>query len=306
MTANLLLYVLLRLARVGLRFIPLRLAYLLADLVGLLAYLAVPKARRGISRNLSVVTGQPVQSRTVQRLARDAFANDAKNWVDTLRIDRVSGEELEAISEVEGWDRLGAALDEGRGVILVTAHLGNFDLVGQLLITRGYRLTIPVERMRPPALFDLLSAERGSKGIRIVPVEEAPRALLRALRAGEIAAVAGDRAAGGKTVQVQFFGRPTQLPSGAASLARRTGAPVVIGLGLRLPGGRFQGFVSHRVEMERTSDPVSDDAANTQRVAETLEGYIRRYPGQWLAFSPLWPQPDKTARVTMNNTEVAV
>jgi lauroyl/myristoyl acyltransferase len=81
---------------------------------------------------------------------------------------------------------------------------------------------------------------------------------------------------------------------------------VLVGLGVRLPGGRFQGFVSGPVEFERTSDAAQDDIANTQRVVKVLEGYIRRYPGQWLAFSPLWPGPDKTATVTMNNTEVAV
>lgn len=306
MIANYALYVVLRAARVILRFLPLGLAYFLADAAGLVAYVLVTPARRAICSNLSVVLGQPATSRAVRQAARDAFANDAKNWVDTLRIHLVTGADLEQRLRIDRWERLTAVLGEGRGLVLVTAHLGNFDLVGQILMARGYHLTIPVERMQPPALFDLLTSERRSKGINIVPLDEAPRALLRAVKGGEIVGLAGDRNLAGRTVEVEFFGRLTRLPAGPASLARRTGAPMMAGLGIRMPGGRFKGLLSEVVEAPRSADAAADVQQATQHIARLLEDCIRQYPGQWLVFSPIWPDPWRPATVTMNQAEVAI
>lgn len=298
------LYLALRAARAILPIVPLSLAYVLADLAGLISYLAVRRAQHAIRANFAVVTGRPASSRAVGQLARDAFANDAKNWVDTLRIHRVTESEILAAVDVQGWDRLVNALAAGKGAILVTMHLGNYDLVGQLIAARGLRLTIPVERMRPDALFELLMAERRSKGINAVPIEEAPRAMLRALRAGEAVAVAGDRNVAGRTVDVEMFGRMTSLPRGPASLARRTGAPLLLGVGVRLPSRLFAGFVSEPITITQTGDADADDRATTQRLAREMEAMIARFPGQWLVFSPVWPDARKEATLTVEQTEV--
>jgi KDO2-lipid IV(A) lauroyltransferase len=302
--SNTALYLALRAARAVLPVLPLSVAYRLADLAGLLSFLIVHDARRAIRGNLAVVTGQPAGSRLVGRLARDAFANDAKNWVDTLRIHRVTEEELVQAVSVHGWDRLADAAAADRGVILVTMHLGNYDLVGQLITAKGLKLTIPVERMRPPALFDLLMAERRSKGINVVAIEEAPRAMLRALRSGEVVAVAGDRNISGRTVDVEMFGRTTAIPRGPVSLARRTGAPLLLGVGIRLPSRLFQGFVSEPIEIATTGDAEEDDRANAQRLVREMEGMISRFPGQWLVFTPVWPDSGKEATLTVEHTEV--
>lgn len=306
MIRNLTLYVALRCAHALLPYLPLSLAYLLADLAGLVAFAVVPSARRSICQNLSVVTGKSAGSRAVRRLARDAFANDAKNWVDTMRIRRVSDQEIRQAVEIEGWDRLESALAAGKGLILVTMHLGNYDLVGQVITARGHRLTIPVERMQPEALFHLLTQERRSKGIDVVPIKEAPRAMLRALRAGEIVALAGDRNVAGRTVDVEFFGRPTALPRGAVSLARRTGAPIVVGAGVRLPSRLFHGYVSEPIDIVKTTDAESDDLENAQRLARVMESFVARFPGQWLVFTRVWPRNAKETTLTMEHTEAAV
>jgi KDO2-lipid IV(A) lauroyltransferase len=304
--SNTVLYLVLRASRAVLPFVPLAVAYALADFAGLVSYWFVGRARRGICANLAVVTGQPAGSGVVRRLARDAFANDAKNWVDTLRIHRVTAQEILSAVTIDHWERLDTALARGDGLVLVTMHLGNYDLVGQVVSARGAHLTIPVERIRPPQLFDLLMMERRSMGINAVPIEAAPRAMLRALRAGEIVAVAGDRNIVGRTVEVEFFGRPTPLPRGPASLARRTGAPMILGVGIRLPSRLFAGLVSEPIEVTRTDDADADDRTNTQRLADQMEALVRRFPGQWLVFSPVWPPLDKMTTLTVEQTEAAV
>jgi KDO2-lipid IV(A) lauroyltransferase len=128
--------------------------------------------------------------------------------------------------------------------------------------------------------------------------------MLRALRGGEVVAVAADRNVSGKTVGVEMFGRPTSLPRGPVSLARRTGAPLLLGVGIRLPSRRFKGYVSEPIEITRTQDAGADDRVNAQRLATAMESMIARYPGQWLVFSPVWPDPGKEATLTIEHTEV--
>jgi KDO2-lipid IV(A) lauroyltransferase len=306
MIGNYALYVALLAARVLLKIVPLRFAYALATGAGACAYLLFPIPRRDICANLAVVTREPASSSRVRSLAREAFITDARNWVDTVRIGSLSDGEILRSVMVDGWDRLDEAAAQGRGVVLVTLHLGNFDLVGQVLAARGYSLTVPVERIRPARLFSLLTEERRSRGINVVPLEEAPRAMVRALRAGELVGIAGDRGAAGKTVEVEFFGMPAHLPKAAVSLARLTRAPLLVGVGLRSPHGGYRGYVSDEIPMARTENAAEDDRNNTQRVARVLEDVIARNPGQWLMFTPLWRPANGGAATMKHASEAAV
>jgi KDO2-lipid IV(A) lauroyltransferase len=174
---------------------------------------------------------------------------------------------------------------------MVTLHLGNFDLVGQLLAMRGLKLTVPVERMHPEALFDLLVRLRGANGINIVPIERAPREMIAALRRGEIVGLAGDRGAGGKTVPVTLFGRQTAIPRGAVALARRARAPLVVAIGVRVSEDSFRGYVTPPVSL--TYKPGEEnELRDAQALADAFAPFIERFPDQWLAFTPMWPHSD--------------
>lgn len=305
MIGNYALYLALLASRLLLRVVPLGAAYALAEAAGSLAYRFFPIPRNDIIANLSVVTGEPPNSPRVGSLAREAFITDAKNWVDTLRIGRVTDEEILSMVEVDNWERLVAASARGRGVIIVMLHLGNFDLVGQVLAARGYRLTVPVERVRPERLFNLLTSERRSRGLNAVPLDQAPREMVRALRAGELVAMAGDRGAGGRPVEVDLFGKPALIPRAAVSLARRTGSPVLVGVGLRREAGRYHGILFEEIPIARTADVAADDRENAQRLARVMEEAITQAPGQWLMFKRLWKRGPGHA-ATMGHASEAV
>jgi KDO2-lipid IV(A) lauroyltransferase len=307
MIGNYALYLALRLAALMLPLLPLGLAYRLASLAGSCAYLLFPIPRRHLSRNLSIVMDRPAHSRTVRRAARAVFQNDARNWIDTLRIGRVTLAEIEQTLEIEpgGWERLLAAYEEGKGLILVTLHLGNYDLVGQLIALRGYALTVPVEHMRPPSLYEFLTRERRSQGINAVPVEQAPRALLRAVRSGEMVAIAGDKATAGRRVPVEMFGRIACLPRGPVALARRTGANLVVACGVRAERG-YSGIISAPIPIQRSGNAEADDRENAQRLARVFELILRRYPDQWMMFDNLWSAGGNSAATMMHTEEVTV
>jgi len=288
MAANLVLYLALRIAAAMAPHVPRAVAYRLASLIGLCAYYLFPTARRAITENLATVLGADRTNREVRKNARRAFQNDARNWVDTLRINSLTADEILALVDVQGWEHLEAALAPGRGVILVALHLGNMDLVGQYVVTRGLPVTIPVEHMKPQRLFEFLLAQRRSKGINVVPAERAPREMLLALKRGEIVAIASDRFVGGRGIEVQLFGRKTFLPRAPLVLARHTGAAVVVGLGVRLPSNRFQGFLTPPLPLDASQGPRETEERGAQYLAAAMEQYIRRYPDQWLVFAPVW------------------
>lgn len=306
MSPNVALYWVLRLAAWTIPFLPARVTHALADAAGRLAFHLFPGPRTNVLHNLAVVLNTSPSDEALRPLAEEAFRTDAKNWADTLRISRTSATELEGSIQVDRFDLIADALHGGKGLVLVTLHLGNFDLVGQLLVERGYRLTVPVERMQPERLFDFLVALRTSKGINVVALDHAPREMIKALRNGEIVGVAGDRLVGGRGgISVPFFGRNTLLPQGPVSLARRCGAPLLIGVGIRRPDDRFEGHVVGPIPLAKTSDGDADDEVNLSRLASEMEKLIRQFPGQWLTFSRMWPQEDseKSAGTMGQKTE---
>lgn len=296
---NRILYAMLRVAALLLPAVPLAVAYFLADVFGSAAFLVFPGPRRRLLANLTVAFPE-ISANRRRAIGVEAFRHDAKNWVDTLRIPELPPDSLKKLIQVEGWHYLEEALLAGNGALLVSLHLGNFDLVGQVLTTRGIALTVPVEHIRPEALHRFLTERRESNGIRLLPIEHASRGLLQTLRRGEIVGITADRRLGGKGVTVDFFGRPAVLPRGPAALARRAGAPVLVGIGLRENHGKYHGFIVP-VPMPLSDDANSFEKLLTESIAAIFERFIRRAPGQWLAFFGIWesdagPSPAATMR----------
>ena len=301
---NVAFYIALRIAAVLVPLVPARVAYALACTVGGLAYRFLSGPRQGISSNLARVLNCPANGSVVQKAVLEAFQHDAKNWVDTLRIRHITREDIERDVDLSGWEYIEQGLNEGKGAILIAMHLGNIDLVGQIVATKGRGLTIPVERMTPESLFQFIVKQRTHYGINVVPLERAPREMVRALKRGDIVGIAGDRNLAGRGVQVEFFGARTILPRGAVTLARRGDVPVFLGVGVRLADDRFRAFITPRIPMTWTSDHERDVSENTARIARLMEQFIRRFPDQWLVFSPVWPdaQTEHAATIEQQST----
>jgi KDO2-lipid IV(A) lauroyltransferase len=259
----------------------------MASAAGTLAYLVSFGARRAIQDNLSVVLSRPPSSPTVRRTALAAFHNNSKNWVDSLRLASTSKSEVERRVHVEGWEIFEQAVREGKGVVLIGMHLGNIDVVGQIIAARGYPITVPVERMKPEELFRRTQALRQSLGIRTVPADGSGRELVRALRAGQVVGILADRNTGGSGSEVEFFGRPTHVSRGPAWLASRLDAAVLVGVGIRGPGGTFKAKVE-AVPVERSGDPAALPDINARIIIRCVEARVREHPEQWCMFANVW------------------
>ena len=190
----------------------------------------------------------------------------------------------------EGLEHLDTALEAGKGAIMAIPHLGGWDPGGAWFTRRGYDLTVVVEPLEPPELFEWFAEFRRSIGMEIVPLGAgAGTAVIKALNANRALALLCDRDLLGTGVEVEFFGERTTLPSGPATLALRTGAPLLpTTVYFRWPEG-YHGVVRPPIPVEREGSLREDVTRITQLIANELETSSAAPRAVATAVQPNWP-----------------
>jgi lauroyl/myristoyl acyltransferase len=193
-----------------------------------------------------------------------------------------------------GLEHIRDALSLGRGVVVITGHLGNYELGGAWLAAQGYPAHAVVEDVNP-AILALLQRYRTATGMRTISRNRGARDAYRVLRSGEILLLVADRVIGDSTdaVEVPFCEGRRSVPTGPATLALATGAPIVVGFVVRTPAGPRRYGVY--LEPPIMPDGTEPDAVVTltRRIAERLSAGVRAYPDQWFVFQPGWIASDR-------------
>jgi KDO2-lipid IV(A) lauroyltransferase len=276
----------LRAADLVARLLPRDVAYGLADLIGRAWYRLASQRRALVTANLARVTGKP-GGPALNRLARRAFEAHARYYLELLRIPHASVAEIGAMVTVDEWDTLKPLLADG--AVVATLHLGNPEPYGSFVAAEGLHAVVPVEEIRPKALFDFLIARRATgRGVRAVPLSRARTALMEELRAGGMAVLVADRNLAGKGHPTMLFGATASLPTGPATLALISGRPLIVAACRRLGPERFN-VRAWRIEAELSGDRKADVVMLTEAVARRMEEAISLAPEQWFAaFQPIW------------------
>jgi KDO2-lipid IV(A) lauroyltransferase len=272
------------------RALPQSAAEVAGDALVALATPALLSRRRMIERHLRRVSAGSLRGLALQRAVNRAFQSYVKYWVESFRLSAMSPAELDARMSYEGMEHVDAALAAGNGVIMALPHLGGWDFGGAWFASQGYKATVVVEPLEPPELFEWFADMRRSLGIEVVPLgPEAGTAILRRLKEGGIVGLVCDRDLPGTGVAVSFFGEETTLPSGPATLALRTGAPLLPTC-VYFDGRRgHRGVIRPPVPVERTGKFRDDVVRVTQSLANEFEAMIGEAPDQWHLFQPNWP-----------------
>jgi KDO2-lipid IV(A) lauroyltransferase len=264
---------------------PRGLRYRLADIGGSAAYGILPaRARRARANYSAFAPGDRVAS---GKLARGAFRNYARTILDFLVLEKLL-DELKATPGAISLASLHRALEAGRGAIVVTPHLGNWDLGAAAIATCGHPVHAVTDPFGPPEVDTLVRSTRERLGVNVIPVGPASaRDALRALRRNEVLLLACDIDKGGAGVPVTFLGRRVVLPAGPATLSLRTGAPLIPGYMRRQPDGRHESLLEEPLPLPSPGDPAAQTAELTQAIATAFEVMIRDDPSQWFAFHSL-------------------
>jgi phosphatidylinositol dimannoside acyltransferase len=227
----------------------------------------------------------------VRRWSRRTFDSYARYWCDGARLPYETEAGVRSRWQLlEGHDHLRAAIALGRGVVMALPHVGSWEWGGYWLGLEGTPMTAVVERLEPEKLFEWFVGQRTAMGLTAVPLGEgSSSALLRALKKNQIAGLVSDRDMVGNGVEVEFFGERTTLPGGAATLALRTGAPLLPVVVYSGPGNWHTGIVHAPLDTARRGSLREDVARVTQDLATTFEYDIRAHPEQWHLYQPNWP-----------------
>ena len=250
------------------------------------------RRRAMVARHLERVYGRRLGPLERVRLVDEVFASYARYWVESLRLPGLSAPEVAAGMHYDHYDRIERGLEAGRGVILALPHLGGWEWAGTDLVMRGLKVSVVVEALEPPDLFEWFVSFRQKLGMNVIPVGPgAASRCAKALAANEVLCLLCDRTVAGTSgVEVEFFGERTELPGGPATLALRTGAALLAaGVFFDLGPRPHLGVVRPALRLERTGRLRDDVTAGTRQVAAELEGLIRRAPTQWHMLQPNWP-----------------
>ena len=271
-------------------YVPPRWAYWLCERCGILAPLT--PAWPAILRNLRHVLPDAPEA-TRRRYAAMIVSNLLKNYYDLLRSHALSAAELAATIDVQGLSNLQGALAKGQGVIVAMPHLGNFSLIAEPVANLlEYPMVVIVEQMRNQKVHDLVNRLRERGTVEMIEVGPSiVRQILRALRKGAVVVLLTERTVVEATVEVQFCDAPARVPAGPATLALRTGAPLLTAYTYRQPDNRSTVVIDPPLLLEPSRDIHSDVPRVMQAIMAILGAYIRRRPGQWLLTEPVWATP---------------
>ncbi len=270
--------------RVGLgllRWIPEPLSLAMGEGLGWFVGVVLGVRRKVVREHLQLAFSQKDEAWR-RRILRASFRHVGREAVATFLLGRMTREEVIQRSEVEGLEALQEAVAEGRGVVLVTGHLGNWEMGGASLAARGIPLDAVAQRQRNPLFHRDITKNRENLGMKVILRGHAPREVLRSLRRGRVAALVADQNAKRSELFVDFFGRKAATARGAAVFALRTGSPIFLGRALRVKGSRARYHLKvSRVDFQTTGDPEKDAIRLTETHTQYLEEEIRKAPEQY-------------------------
>lgn len=274
-------YATFRLLRGLLRALPEEAALRLGGALGWVAGTVLRIRRKVVDRHLEIAFPDRSSAWRTE-VARGCYVHLGRESVATLVLSGLEAEDVVARTTVEGLEPVREAVEAGRGAVVVTGHLGNWEIGGAAVAARGIPVdAVAVGQANPLFDRDLLAA-RSRLGMNVIEKRRAPRGVLRSLSEGRLSALVADQNPIRGWILVEFFGKEAPTARGPALLALRTGAPLFLGVALREPGWpqRYR-VVLERVEAEVTGDRDADVRRLVQAYTARLEGWIGRAPEQY-------------------------
>lgn len=272
----------------ALRLLAFERASAIGERIGMLGYRPFGIRRAVVERQVSAAFPGLTEPE-VARIARASYASLGRTTIETALLPTYSREQvLELVERTEGWELVERALAQGRGLMVVTGHLGNWELGGSYVAARGVPLEAVARRMENPLFDAYLNETRRRIGMTVIHDADAVRRVPRAMREQHVVAFLVDQGAVGlASTWVPFFGRYAKTPRGPAVFALRLGTPLLFACALRQPSGRF---VIHfePVPVESTGTLDADVDRIVAAYTSTLERWVRRAPEQYFWHHRRW------------------
>lgn len=280
-------YFLYRIAQFISLHLPLKVGYKIAILISDLRYIFAYQDRKEVTENLKAIFPDKSDSQ-ISKIRIRIFRNFAKYLVDFFRFSELDAGYIKKNVKLENVGYLDMALSKGKGAIVLSAHLGNWELGAAVLALLGYPFWAVALTHKYKKINDFFNFQRESKGVKVIPLSNAVRQCFNVLGKNEMVALVGDRDFSERGMVVDFFNKPTFLPQGPAAFYLKTGAPIVPVFMLRNEDDTFTLKVEKLIEFSPSGDKNKDTLELINRHKLIIEKYIRTYPSQWYMFRRFW------------------
>ncbi len=259
-------------------------------------YVLSARYRRVALKNLRAAYGDKKPEAEIRWMARQVFINFARGAVEFFYLLSLSRDEINAMVDVEGLERLDDALAEGKGCIVITAHYGNWELLARKMAILGYKANVIARDSDDPGMTGIANRIRENGGYKVFDRDQPIIGAFRCLKNNECLGILPDQNES-NGIFVDFFSRPAATAIGPAVLSLRSGAPVLAMFAPRQPDGRYRVIVYPRIDFEPTGDEERDIRELTARITSIIECEIRNNPTQWLWLHDRWKKSEEAASV---------
>ncbi|PIQ90333.1 MAG: hypothetical protein COV71_05015 [Candidatus Omnitrophica bacterium CG11_big_fil_rev_8_21_14_0_20_41_12] len=271
------------------RIFPLRFLKWIGRSFACISYLIFKDARMNVMNNLSHIFIDPIMVRNNSKKVFINYGLFLADWAKLIAMD--AKEIFSKFSIIEGSEIFAEAQKNGKGIILLAAHLGNWELGGLFFGTSKIPINIITAKDEVSEIANIRAAVRGLHNVKTITIEDDPFYfidIVNALRRNEIVAMLIDRYERDNGVLIDFFGEPAYFPPGPVLLARSTGCVVLPAFTVMDKDGNYKTAVGSIIKMEFSDDKEKDINVNLNKIVKVFERYIQKYPDQWYNFTPIW------------------
>ena len=270
--------------------LPRELTHFLAGILSDFVFYVLQTRKKTVITNLVIAFGKTKTPAEIYKIARETYRNIMKTFIDDLYYDmKYTPEQLTKLFIYHGKEYLAEANTKNKGTIIVSAHFGNWELLGTAILACGYPVTYMIAEFKNKMVDDMVNYYRRHKGLKLIFREFSPlRNVIRALKNNEIVCFASDQDAGAGGLFVNFFNKPASTPQGAAAFSVKTGAPIIVAMGI--PTNDRKKVNIHFIPIQyKPAGNESRDVFNiTQEFTSIIEKYVSQYPQHYFWMHRRW------------------
>ncbi len=249
-------------------------------------FLWVIGMRKDVARkNFEIAFGEEITPQKRDKILRSSYINFGRSMVEFSLISRLRPDCLRRLVNMDEAQDIMELSEQEKGAILVTGHLGSWELLGAALVAWGVKLSFLVGKQRNDKVDQLMNETRRSMHIGIINMGVAARGVLKALKSGRMVAMLSDQDGGRAGVETELFGHKVLTPGGPAAFALKAKVPIILGIIVRNPDGHTHRLITEELEFPPlTGDTKEDIQRVTQAYTDRLAAMIKEHPQMWF-----WP-----------------
>lgn len=269
--------------------LPKKLAYFIDKLIVAAVYYSVyRKGRKNVAQNLACVFGNELEVWRKEKIIRETFINFGLQMYEFLIMRKMNRGDFKAYANPVGFEKVQNALKRGKGVIILTGHIGNYEWGAAMVAHLGYEPSVVVARFKNEYVTRYYYNRRVQQGLEVIYLEDAVRKTLRKMKKNGIVCIVGDRDYTNDGVEVEFFGKKTKFPAGAILMGLRTGAAVIPAFAVRVGICKYDVIFEDPLELKSKGYKQDEMKEDLMKWVKVMEKYVRTYPTQWYRFKPFW------------------